>query len=102
MNAVRSLRLAGILEGISYLLLLFIAMPLKYAAGLPMAVRIVGSMHGLLFLWFLSALLRAHLERRWGLKVSTLVFIASLLPFGFLAIDRTLKREMARAAQTAE
>ena len=65
MTALRQLRLVALLEGTSFLVLLFVAMPLKYLAGLPLAVRIVGSLHGLLFLMFLAALLRAGSQRGW-------------------------------------
>jgi integral membrane protein len=59
MNTVRALRNAGLLEGMSLLALLLVAMPLKYAFAYPQAVRLTGSIHGLLFLWFLLALFRA-------------------------------------------
>jgi integral membrane protein len=94
-SAVGGLRLAGIVEGLSYLLLLFIAMPLKYVFELPLAVRIVGSVHGALFVWFCVALLRAHLERSWPLKTSALLFISSLVPFGFFLVERRLKEDLA-------
>ena len=87
------LRLIGILEGISFLLLLGIAMPLKYAAGWPLGVKYVGWAHGLLFVLFVLALLHAALEHGWGLKRIATGFIASLLPFGTFLFDRQLKRE---------
>ena len=59
------LRKISLAEGISYLLLLGIAMPLKYWAGLPLAVKIVGSIHGALFVVFCAALLRALVAARW-------------------------------------
>jgi integral membrane protein len=65
MNPLRQLRLIAFLEGLSFVLLLFVAMPLKYLAELPMAVRIVGSVHGLLFLVFVAALYRVVLEQEW-------------------------------------
>lgn len=76
------------------LALLLIAMPLKYALGYPLAVRIVGSLHGVLFLLFLVVLLRAHLEREWPLRTSLKLLLAAVLPFGFLLVDRDLKREV--------
>ncbi|MCB9730710.1 MAG: DUF3817 domain-containing protein [Deltaproteobacteria bacterium] len=85
------LRIAAFVEGISFLLLLFIAMPLKYLYDQPEAVRVVGMVHGMLFLWFVAALFRAHTEREWALGASLRVFVASLLPFGFLWIDRHLR-----------
>ena len=64
MTVLRQLRLVALLEGSSFLALLFIAMPLKYLAGLPLAVRIMGSVHGLLFLMFMAALYRAGAPAR--------------------------------------
>jgi integral membrane protein len=85
----------GKLEGVSYLVLLGVAMPLKYLAGMPLAVRIAGSAHGGLFILLMIVLglawRRAPLSRQ---QVVT-VFIASLLPFGPFVIDRRLEREAA-------
>ncbi|MBK7855681.1 MAG: DUF3817 domain-containing protein [Bacteroidetes bacterium] len=53
------LRLAGFIEGWSYIILLFVAMPLKYFANMPLAVKYVGWIHGLLFIWYVLALLKA-------------------------------------------
>lgn len=93
MDNVRMVRLVGIVEGCSWLLLLFIAMPLKYAFGQPGAVRLVGMAHGVLFCVFVLVLLRAHLSERWTLLRSGGLFLAALLPFGFLFVDRSLKSE---------
>tara|TARA_R110002096_G_scaffold4501_18_gene21168 strand:- start:3038 stop:3367 length:330 start_codon:yes stop_codon:yes gene_type:complete len=75
------LRLASLADGVSYLVLLGIAMPLKYLADIPMAVRIVGSLHGFLFLalcWFLLlVLIRRQLSFGW----CVLVFLGALIPF---------------------
>jgi small multidrug resistance family-3 protein len=67
-NAVGRLRLVGMVEAVSFLLLLGVAMPLKYFAGIAMAVRIAGWIHGLLFIAFGICLLVAHSERRWPLR----------------------------------
>jgi integral membrane protein len=101
MHVVRFLRWAGITEGISYLLLLFVAMPMKYALDMPLAVRIVGSVHGFLFLLFLGALIGATLSRRWSMSWAIQLFMASLVPFGFLLVDRRLREEIAMPKQTA-
>lgn len=87
------LRITGILEGISYLLLLFIAMPLKYWAGIPEAVKAVGWVHGLLFVIYAVLILYVQIEVKWKFKYSVLAFIASLLPFGTFLIDKTLQKE---------
>ncbi len=85
------LRYIGKAEGISYLLLLGIAMPLKYMAGMPLAVTVVGSIHGLLFVVFCFALLHALLKTPLPFHWAVIAFIASLLPFGPFVIDQRLK-----------
>jgi integral membrane protein len=95
MTELRQFRLVAFLEGLSFVLLLFVAMPLKYWAGLPLAVRIVGSVHGLLFVVFVAALFRAALERAWPARRWVLAFVSSLVPFGTFAFDPSLKRELA-------
>jgi integral membrane protein len=98
-SAIGRLRVVGLLEGASYLLLLGVAMPLKYLGGMPMAVRIAGMAHGILFIAFCFALLAALVEHRWSLKRSAGCFVASLLPFGTFVIDGRLQREQAAATR---
>lgn len=97
---VRRMRHVSLIEGVSFLLLLGIAMPLKYLAGQPLAVKIVGWAHGVLFvlLIVLVAQVRSHL--RWPLKRSVLVTVAALLPFGPFLLDGRMKEweEEARSA----
>lgn len=90
-NSVSFLRSVGLLEAVSYLLLLFIAMPLKYAWDMPLAVRIVGSAHGALFVLFCIALWRVLMTTNWPFSRAVLVFIASLLPFVPFFIDRRMR-----------
>ncbi len=71
------------------------AMPLKYLAGLPLAVRIVGMIHGVLFVAFVLALIRVSIVRSWSLRRSLLAFGSSIVPFGTFAFDRSLRREIA-------
>ena len=59
------LRFIGLWEGVSFLVLLIIAMPLKYLAGWPDAVRVVGMAHGILFLLYLAAAMQVATERDW-------------------------------------
>jgi integral membrane protein len=92
-TALGRLRLVGLLEGASFLLLLGVAMPLKYWAGEPAAVRIVGMAHGVLFIAYVAAILQAHLEYGWPLKRSALLLLASIMPFGpFIADQKILRR----------
>ncbi len=78
----------GILEAISFLLLLGIAMPLKYMMDMPLAVKYVGWAHGLLFMAYIVGLYLAADEQKWGFKTIALGFIAALLPFGPFVFHR--------------
>ncbi|MEO8177403.1 MAG: DUF3817 domain-containing protein [Deltaproteobacteria bacterium] len=91
-SAVERLRWVAKIEGVSFLVLLGIAMPLKYAAGLPIAVKIVGWAHGVLFILFLFALWNGRQRAKLPLGLSALVFVASLLPFGPFVVDGRLAR----------
>lgn len=91
-KAVRTLRMIGWAEAVSFLLLLGVAMPLKYLAGQPLAVRIVGMLHGVLFMTYGLALVRVHVVERWPATRTLLFFVAALLPFGPFLADRVLLR----------
>jgi integral membrane protein len=93
MNVLRQLRLVAFLEGLSFVILLFIAVPLKHFAGMPLAVRIAGMTHGILFLLFIVALFRAATAHDWPARRWALAFVSSLLPFGTFVFDRSLKAE---------
>ena len=92
-------RIVAFWEGISYLLLLFVAMPLKYGLGIDMAVRIVGMAHGVLFLGYCVTLALA--AQRLGARRSLLAFVLSFVPFGTFWLEarfRQDERELARRA----
>jgi integral membrane protein len=84
-------RIVAFWEGISYLLLLFVAMPLKYGFGADMAVRIVGMGHGVLFLAYCLTLALA--ARRLGARLSLVAFMVSLVPAGTFWLERRLRRD---------
>lgn len=86
------LRLIGMMEGASFLVLLGIAMPLKYLAGYPQAVRVVGMIHGLLFVLFVLAVVQVSVAMRWPLRRVLAAFVASVLPFGPFVFDAHLRR----------
>ena len=86
-------RRIAIAEGISFLVLLLIAMPLKYFAGQPLAVTIAGSIHGILFITFMILGLEYKTAAGKNLKWYALAFIASILPFGTFVLDKSLKKE---------
>ncbi len=81
------------LEGISYLLLLLIAMPLKYLANIPEGVKYIGWAHGVLFVLFCAYLLKVWIGLKWSFGKTFLAFVASLLPFGTFILDARLKKE---------
>lgn len=89
-NAVSFLRRVAQIEAISFLVLLFIAMPLKYLANQPAAVKVVGWIHGVLFVLFGFALLRAWLVAKPPFLQVVWIFVAGLIPFGPFLADRTL------------
>lgn len=91
-DKINSLRIVGTVEGWSYLILLFVAMPMKYLAGFPMAVKIVGMAHGILFIGFVTALIDASVRERWGYGFALIAFLASLVPFGTFFLNKKLSK----------
>jgi len=81
-NSVKKFSLINTIEGWSYLILLFIAMPMKYMFEIPIAVKIVGMAHGVLFIIFCVLLVIAWQDTKWEFKENIIFFIASLIPFG--------------------
>jgi integral membrane protein len=84
----RNFLLTGKFEGYSFLILLFIAMPLKYIFHQPEYVRITGSIHGILFIAFLYTILQLYLEEQMTLKKSALAVLLSFLPFGTFFLEK--------------
>ncbi|MDZ7848975.1 MAG: DUF3817 domain-containing protein [Owenweeksia sp.] len=93
---MRMLRLLALLEGLSLLVLLFIAMPLKYALNRPTAVQQVGMAHGLLFIAYCLWLMAIAYQGRWKAKPILVSIIAAFVPFGTFYCDRKYFRNAAR------
>lgn len=90
-TSVGRLRLLAFLEGISLLVLIFVAVPVKYYAGNPALVKSIGPIHGALFLLFVFNALRVGVEQRWTFAQTTWkVLIACIIPFGTFYIDRKI------------
>ncbi len=87
-NRLKQLRVVAWLEGLSFLLLLGVAMPMKYMAGDPSLVRSVGMVHGLLFVLFVFNAVQAKIEYRWSGGRLMRVIATSFIPFGMILFDR--------------
>ncbi len=101
-KAIHRLRIVGIIEGISFLLLLGIAMPLKYLGDIPEAVKVVGWAHGVLFIGFIVLLWLAMQLADWSLKRGAMFFVAALIPFGPFLVDKHLRRYADEAQAAAK
>jgi integral membrane protein len=89
---VRTLRLIGIAEGVSFLVLLLIAMPMKYYFNLPIAVKIVGWAHGALFIAYVAIVFASIKLMKWKLFDLGLALAASLIPLGTFFLDKSWKK----------
>ena len=88
-SSIGFFRLIAFLEGISLLILVFIAMPIKYGLDDPSVVKMVGQAHGILFLLFILLAIKVSIEQEWRFKTTTWkVLISSFIPFGTFYIDK--------------
>ena len=92
MSELKKFRLINKIEGLSYLFLLFVAMPLKYMAGFPIATKIAGMIHGVLFIGFVYQLIIATEEVPFSKKEAFIFFVASLIPFGSFYMEAQFKK----------
>ena len=93
MDTLSIFRKIAVAEGWSYVLLVFIAMPLKYFADMPLAVKYTGWAHGLLFMLYVVFLIMAWVEYKWSFKKGILFGGASLIPFAPFWVDKKIKEE---------
>ena len=95
----RWFRKIAVAEGVSFLVLLFIAMPMKYLATLPIAVTIAGGLHGMLFIAFLIMMreVKNEFKKGWGWTAKAL--LASILPFGTIVMDKEWRKEEVTAEE---
>ena len=92
-TSVGRLRLSGMIEGLSFLVLTMAAMPMTYIYGDPSWVKVVGQAHGLLWIVFVFTLIDAKSDKGWTIKQALVPFIASMLPFGPFLVDRKIKED---------
>ena len=86
---IKLFRLTALLEGISYILLLFIAVPIKYFLDDPTYVKLLGMPHGILFIAYIFFSIAGKFKYKWGFKDFFIISSASLVPFGTFYVDRT-------------
>ena len=86
-RSLRSLSIIGLLEGLSLIVLLFIAVPAKYLLAHDQLVHVVGPIHGGIFLLYIVIAIIAVLEYRWSIGKFLLIVAASIVPFGFLYVE---------------
>lgn len=92
---IKQFKTIAILEGLSFLVLLGIAMPIKYVLGKPEATQIIGMAHGVLFIAYVLMVVPIRKQLNWNFKTTALALTASVLPFGPFVVDRKLlKKDM--------
>jgi integral membrane protein len=94
LQTIKTLRFIGIAEGISFLVLLLVAMPLKYFAGLPLAVKVVGWAHGVLFVLYIGLVLAAIRPMKWRVIDVLIAWAASFIPAGTFFLDKSFRRRI--------
>ena len=90
-----SFRITAILEGISYLALFAISMPLKYLAEIPEPNKYIGYAHGFLFIAYIILAVIFWMEKKWSIKRLAILILASLLPFGTFYMDKKYLKPLA-------
>jgi integral membrane protein len=90
---LQTFRKISLAEGCSLLILLLIAMPLKYFMNIPEAVKVIGWIHGVLFIVYVVMLLILQIRYRWSFLFLVGAFVASLIPLGTFVLDRYLKEK---------
>jgi integral membrane protein len=90
-------RAVALAEGVSYLLLFAVTMPLKYFAAMPEPNRVVGMTHGVLSVLYVVLLVVVARHERWSLLRSAVALVASLLPFGAFVLEAWLRRQAPQA-----
>ena len=83
-------RATALLEGLSYIMLLFVAVPIKYLWEDPTYVKLLGMPHGLLFVAYVVIAVVVGLERGWNSRTWTMVMLAAIIPFGTFYMDKKL------------
>ena len=91
-SSLKIFRIITFLEGISYILLLFIGVPLKYIGHNEIIVKILGMPHGVLFVLYIMLALYQKKNMKWNIKDMFMILIGSIIPFGTFYIDKKYLR----------
>lgn len=94
------LRLLSLIEGLSLVLLVFLAVPMKYLMAMPMLVKILGPIHGGLFVLFVFMTIAAAFEYGWKFKTTALLLVSSIVPFGCFYAEKKIFRKVTVAETT--
>lgn len=82
------LRIIAFIEGVSFLLILFVTMPLKYFAEIPEPNKVIGMVHGVLFVLYVLAVIQVRSSYDWDRKTTIWSLLASIIPFGTFWADK--------------
>lgn len=92
---IKLFRIIALLEGASYIGLLFIAVPLKYIIGIDDYVKLLGMPHGILFLLYVFLVFVIYQDMKWSTKAIIIILLASIIPFGTFYVDnKYIKRSL--------
>ena len=94
-KALKNFKIIAIAEGISFLVLLFVAMPLKYVMQIAEPVKYVGWAHGVLFVLYGVLLLQVFIVVKWSFIKTLVAFLVSFIPFGTFWLDARINKELA-------
>ncbi|MBP1972199.1 integral membrane protein [Cohnella thailandensis] len=97
-RSMKAFTIVGRIEAWSFLILLGIAMPLKYGMDVPEAVTVVGALHGFLFALYLIVMVGAAIVHRWSIGRVLMAFVAAFLPFGPFIVDKRIRKSLAAEA----
>lgn len=92
MSLLKIFRIIAFLEGLSYVLLLFIAVPIKYLNNDPSYVKMLGMPHGLLFMGYVALAIVLRTDNQWIKNNFFMVLMASVIPFGTFVVEKKLNK----------
>jgi len=87
-SMLNTFRIIAFLEGVSYILLLFVSVPIKYFLGDPQYVKLLGMPHGVLFILYIALAFLLKSDFKWNTKQFSFILLASIIPFGTFYIDK--------------